>query len=73
MAPAATGWIVQFGVVPQARGRDVGSSMIAAAVGLLRAAGETTINLNVNTDNPHAAGLYVRVGFTRSGRRARYA
>jgi hypothetical protein len=34
--------------------------------------GETAITLNVNLNNPHAAMLYVRLGFTTIGRRARY-
>ena len=73
IAGAATGWIVQLGVAPEARGRDLGVSMIAEVVSQMRAAGETTITLNVGTDNPHAARLYNRAGFTRTGRRAKYA
>jgi ribosomal protein S18 acetylase RimI-like enzyme len=38
----------------------------------MRVAGETTITLNVNVDNPHATALYRRLGFTKTGRRARY-
>jgi ribosomal protein S18 acetylase RimI-like enzyme len=38
----------------------------------MRSAGETTITLNVNVDNPHATALYSRFGFIRAGRRARY-
>jgi mycothiol synthase len=73
IAGAATGWIVQLGVVPHARGRAVGATMIAEVVQRMRSAGETTVTLNVNIDNPHAAALYERTGFTRTGRRARYA
>jgi mycothiol synthase len=69
---AATGWIVQMGVIPQARGQNIGASLITEAVRRMRSAGETTITLNVNVDNPHAAALYRRLGFTRTGRRARY-
>src|SRR6266567_1904329 len=68
----ATGWIVQMGVVPTARGKDIGARLIAEAVQRMRSAGETTITLNVNVDNPHATALYSRFGFTRTGRRARY-
>jgi ribosomal protein S18 acetylase RimI-like enzyme len=68
----ARGWIAQMGVVPSARGRDIGAMMIAEAVQRMRSAGETTVTLNVNVDNPHAAALYRRLGFTRTGRRARY-
>jgi mycothiol synthase len=38
----------------------------------MRSAGEASITLNVNINNPHAAALYRRLGFTRIGRRARY-
>jgi mycothiol synthase len=73
IAGATAGWIVQVGVVPQARGRGLGATMIAEVVRRMRSAGESTITLNVNIDNPHAAALYERAGFTRTGRRARYA
>jgi mycothiol synthase len=68
----ASAWIAQMGVVPAARGRDIGARLIAEAVQRLRSAGATTITLNVNVDNPHAIALYRRFGFTRTGRRARY-
>jgi ribosomal protein S18 acetylase RimI-like enzyme len=38
----------------------------------MRSAGEASITLNVNVNNPPAAALYRRLGFTRIGRRARY-
>jgi len=38
----------------------------------MRSARETTITLNVNINNPHAAALYARLGFVTVGRRARY-
>ena len=38
----------------------------------MRRAGETVITLNVNVNNPGAAALYRRLGFTHAGRRARY-
>ena len=68
----ATGWIAQMGLVPAARGKDIGARLIAEAVQRMRSAGEATIMLNVNVDNPHATALYRRIGFTRTGRRARY-
>jgi mycothiol synthase len=71
----AGGWIIQVGVVPAARGRrlGLGAALVAEAVRLMRAAGQTVITLNVNVDNPHAAALYRRLGFAQAGRRARYA
>jgi mycothiol synthase len=68
----ASAWIAQMGVVPAARGRDIGARLIAEGVQRLRSAGASTITLNVNVDNPHAIALYRRLGFTRTGRRARY-
>jgi mycothiol synthase len=72
LVAGAGGWIVQLGVVPEARGKDIGARLITETVQRMRAAGEDTITLNVNVNNPHAAALYRRLGFTRTGRRARY-
>jgi len=72
IAAEATGWITQTGVVPSARGRDIGAWLIGEAVQRMRSAGEASITLNVNVNNPHAAALYRRLGFTPIGRRARY-
>jgi mycothiol synthase len=72
IAGDAAGWITQTGVVPSARGHDIGARLIGEAVRRMRSAGETGITLNVNINNPHAAALYRRLGFTRIGRRARY-
>ena len=72
IAGAATGWITQLGVVPSARGHDVGAHLVGEAVQRMRSAGEASITLNVNVNNPHAARLYRRLGFTLAGRRARY-
>jgi ribosomal protein S18 acetylase RimI-like enzyme len=72
IAAASGGWIAQMGVVPAARGKNIGAWLITEAVRRMRAAGETAITLNVNVNNPHAAALYRRLGFTRAGRRARY-
>ena len=68
----AAGWIAQMGVVPAARGKNIGARLIGEAVRRMRSAGESTITLNVNLNNPHAALLYRRVGFALTGRRARY-
>jgi mycothiol synthase len=68
----ASGWIIQLGVVPAARGKAIGAVLIGEAVRRMRAGGDTTITLNVNVDNPHAIALYRRLGFVRTGRRARY-
>ena len=69
----ASGRIVQMGVVPSARGSGIGAVLIGEAVGRMRSSGQKIITLDVNIDNPRAIALYARVGFTRTGRRARYA
>ena len=68
----AAGWIAQVGVTPAARGQGIGVWLVTEAVRRMRAAGESVITLNVNIDNPHAIALYRRLGFTRTGRRAKY-
>ena len=42
---AATGWIIQLGVVPSARGRDIGARLIGEAVQRMRSADEAAITL----------------------------
>jgi mycothiol synthase len=72
IAGAEAGWIAQLGVVPQARGQNLGAHLVCEVVDRMRAAGETVITLNVNVNNPQAIALYRRLGFSRTGRRARY-
>jgi mycothiol synthase len=72
VAGDAAGWITQMGVVPSARGQDIGAQLIGETVRRMRSAGQASVTLNVNVNNPHAAALYRRLGFTRIGRRARY-
>lgn len=72
IAAAAGGWIEQLGVVPRARGEDIGARLVTEVIERMRAAGEETVTLNVNVNNPHAAALYRRLGFAVTGRRARY-
>ena len=69
---AAVGWIVQVGVIPPARGHGLGAALVTESLARQRSAGETEAWLDVNVDNPGAAALYRRLGFTAAGRRARY-
>ena len=69
---AAVGWIVQVGVIPPARGHGLGVALVTESLDRQRSAGETEAWLDVNVDNPGAAALYRRLGFTPAGRRARY-
>ncbi|MGE5286101.1 MAG: GNAT family N-acetyltransferase [Micromonosporaceae bacterium] len=72
VAGATGGWIVQVGVLPAARRQAVATTLIVEVLRRMLAAGETRAVLNVNVDNPSAIGVYQRLGFDRTGRRARY-
>ena len=67
----AQGWIVQVGVLPDARGRGLGAALVSEALHRMRADGEAGVLLDVNVDNP-AGHLYRRLGFRVLGRRARF-
>jgi mycothiol synthase len=71
-ATAAVGWLVQVGVVPAARRRGLGAALVLESLARRRAEGETETWLDVNVNNPGAAALYRRLGFTMAGRRARF-
>jgi ribosomal protein S18 acetylase RimI-like enzyme len=68
---AAVGWIVQLGVLPEARGNGLGAALMGESLGRMAAAGATEAWLDVNVDNG-AIALYRRLGFRVEGRRARY-
>jgi mycothiol synthase len=68
----AAGWIVKLGVVPHARGQGLGAHLMTEVVHRIRTAGEMSITLDVDVDNPRAVALYRRLGFTRIGCRAKY-
>ncbi|MCC7204924.1 MAG: GNAT family N-acetyltransferase [Phycisphaeraceae bacterium] len=51
-------------VTAEHRGRGVGSSLLAEAERIAREKGVTTMILEVNRDNPDAARLYERAGYT---------
>ncbi len=69
---AALGWIVQVGVLPEARGRGIGAALMRESLSRMAADGATEAWLNVNVNNPGAAALYHRLGFADRGRRARF-
>ncbi|WP_250030554.1 GNAT family N-acetyltransferase [Paractinoplanes maris] len=68
----ARDWVVQVGVVPAARRRGLAAALITESLSRLRAVGGTQAWLTVNVNNPDAAALYRRLGFTDRGRRARF-
>jgi ribosomal protein S18 acetylase RimI-like enzyme len=64
-------WIDQVGVVPAWRGQGLGAHLVVRSLRALRKAGCDEAWLAVNVDNP-AHGLYLRLGFSDAGLRARY-
>jgi mycothiol synthase len=64
-------WIDQVGVVPQWRGRGLGAHLVVRSLRALRKRECPEAWLAVNADNP-AHELYLRLGFTDHGMRARY-
>jgi ribosomal protein S18 acetylase RimI-like enzyme len=54
-------------VVPSARGRGVGTKLLAALLARARAAGHDALSLGVDRDNSGAIELYERHGFERVG------
>ena len=56
-----------MGVVPDHRGRGLGSRLIQATLDQARRAGFTRIELEVYVDNAPAIALYETVGFVREG------
>lgn len=71
-AGGTSGWIVQIGTVPAARSQGIASLLITEAVRRMRVEGMHSVHLNVNINNPRARGVYERLGFSTTGRRARY-
>ena len=65
-------WIVQLGVVPDARGQRLGEALVAAALAGIFTSGYRDCWLAVGTNNPTAHRLYERCGFADSGMRGKY-
>ncbi len=72
--PAAqrSGWIVQVGSVPEWRGEHVGAALVCRVLQLFREQGLDRARLHVNANNPRAAEVYRRLGFTTVQRRSVY-
>lgn len=64
--------ILSLGVLPGARRRGVGSSLVAAGCEAAAAAGARRLHLEVAADNEPARRLYARAGFAEAGRRPGY-
>lgn len=59
---------IGLAVLPEYRGRGIGTALLAAAIELARAHGATTLSLSVETGNDRARRLYDRAGFVVVGR-----
>jgi len=55
-------------VRPHARGRGIGSALVAAAEMWARERGHTHLSMGVAVDNPDARRLYERLGYAATGR-----
>ncbi len=73
-AAAGYGWVaddvpeLSMAVVPQARGRGVGSALLVACLDRARAEGRRALSLSVEDGNAAARALYERHGFRAVGR-----
>jgi mycothiol synthase len=66
-------WIVQVGVVPDARRRGIGTELVSFALWRIAESGAEAAWLSVSADSPRAISLYRRLGFVAYGRRGRFA
>lgn len=66
-AGARTLRIVDIALVPEARGRGIGTTVLEDTIRSAREAGWTALSLMVTHTNPHAARLYRRLGFRPRG------
>lgn len=64
--------LYSLATLPQARGRGVGGSLLRAVEVAARARHCNALRLEVRVDNTHAIDLYVRTGYQRTGRLAKY-
>jgi RimJ/RimL family protein N-acetyltransferase len=62
-------WLAQLWVDPGVRGTGLGLGLIEAVAGWARERGMVALELSVTSNNPAAAALYARAGFTETGRR----
>jgi ribosomal protein S18 acetylase RimI-like enzyme len=62
-------YIQKMGVIPEARGKGVGTALLSDAITSARAAGFRRCVLDVAVTNPRAQQLYERLGFHVTGER----
>ena len=64
--------LLTLSILPQARGNGHGRALLEATLTEARAAGATSMFLEVDADNSAAIALYTSKGFTRTGLRKGY-
>jgi mycothiol synthase len=64
---ASVGWIAMTGVHPDYRGQGLGEAVIGAGMALLKNRGVRHIDLEVDSANSAARGLYLKLGFKKVG------
>lgn len=69
---ADEGEILNLAVEPRARGRGVGTALIAVMLDWLRARGSGRVFLEVRSSNEAAIGVYRKAGFVPLGTRRSY-
>ena len=62
------GWLYTVAVSPEHRRRGVGTALVRHAVGALRAAGCTKVNLQIRATNLAVRGFYESLGFDAEDR-----
>ena len=65
--------IITLAVQPNVRGGGLGSALVEAGCGQLKAAGVSVLFLEVAEDNEAAIALYKKCGFAPMGRRPAYS
>jgi ribosomal protein S18 acetylase RimI-like enzyme len=63
----AHGGVLGVGVLPDHRGKGIGTALVRAALQMAKAAGLTRVELTVRAQNARAIVLYERLGFVREG------
>ena len=66
------GHIMNIAVTAKARGKGVGTAILAKIIGSARENGIEAITLEVNDNNKNAIALYEKLGFKLSGLRPHY-
>ncbi len=71
-AVAGDSEILTLAVIPEARRRGVGASLVAAAGAAALVRGAASMHLEVAETNFAARALYAKLGYTEAGRRGAY-